>query len=141
MQLENKPPKPRILVADDDAVTRSLICSTARSEGYEVVVAEDGREALRTLDTDSNFKGAIVDTMLPHIEGIDVVRHMKTEKRFMRIPVLMTTSERDIQLVGKTLAAGAMLFLPKPFSHMQLKSMLKMLVSQSVDHNLPAYSS
>lgn len=133
MQFLNEPPKPRILLADDDSVIRHLVCSIVKSEGYEVVVAEDGLSALRILQSDTNFKGAIFDMMMPHIQGIDIIRHMRTEKRFMRIPVMMITSEQDIRLVGKTFAAGATLFLQKPFTHAQLKSMLNMLVSQSVD--------
>lgn len=140
MQLPIGEVKPRILVADDDPVIRHLVCSIVKSEGYEVVVAEDGREALKILQNDTDFKGAIFDMMMPHIEGIDIVRHMRTEKRFMRIPVMMITSEQDIRLVDKTFAAGATLFLLKPFSHAQLKSMLQMLVSQSIGSNLPSYS-
>lgn len=123
--------KTRILIADDDPVIRLLICSIVKSEGFEVVVAHDGREALKILQTDTDFKGAIFDMKMPHLEGIDIIRHMRTEKRFMRIPVLMITSEKDIHLVSKIFAAGATLFLQKPFSHPQLKSMLHMLVSQS----------
>jgi len=130
MQLLNEPTKPRILVADDDPVIRHLVCSIVKSEGYEVVVAEDGRQALRILQTDTNFKGAIFDMMMPHIQGIDVIRHMQTEKRFMKIPVMMITSEQDFHLAGKTFAAGAVLFLQKPFTHAQLKIMLHTLVSQ-----------
>jgi len=140
MQVSIEESKRRILVADDDPVIRHLVCSIVKSEGYEVVVAEDGREALKILQTDTNFKGAIFDMMMPHIEGIDVIRHMRTEKRFMRIPVMIITSEQDVQLVGKTYAAGATLFLLKPFTHTQLKSMLHLLVSQSSNSNLLSYS-
>lgn len=140
MNLQNEPNKPRILVADDDAVIRHLVCSIVKSEGFEFVVAKDGREAFKILQNDTNFKGAIFDLMMPHIEGIDIIRHMRTEKRFMRIPVMMITSEQDIHLVGKSFAAGATLFLLKPFSHTQFKNMFNMLVSQKVDSDIPTYS-
>ena len=133
MQLPIEQTKPRILVADDDPVIRHLVCSIVKSEGYEVVEAADGREAFRILQNDTNFKAAIFDMKMPHIEGIDIIRHMKTEKRFMRIPVMIITSEQDVRLVGKTYAAGATLFLLKPFSHAQLKIMLHTLVSQSIN--------
>lgn len=125
--------KDRVLVADDDPVIRHLVCSIVKSEGFEVVAASDGREAFKILQKDSDFKAAIFDMMMPHIEGIDIIRHMRTEKRFMRIPVMIITSEQDIHLVGKTYAAGATLFLLKPFSHTQFKSMLHTLVSQSIN--------
>lgn len=138
--LLKEPNKPRILIADDDPVIRQLVCSVVKSEGFDVVVAEDGRQALRILQTDTKYKGAIFDMMMPFIQGIDIIRHMRTEKRFMRIPVMMITSEQDLHLVSKTFAAGATLFLQKPFTHAQLKSMLHILVSQSVDGNLQSYS-
>lgn len=128
--------KGRILVADDDPVIRHLVCSIVKSEGFEVVAASDGREAFKILQKDTDFKAAIFDMMMPHIEGIDIIRHMRTEKRFMRIPVMVITSEQDINLVGKTYAAGATFFLLKPFSHTQFKSMLHMLVSQSVNNKV-----
>ena len=125
--------KGRVLVADDDPVIRHLVCSIVKSEGFEVVAASDGREALKILQKDSDFKAAIFDMMMPHIEGIDIIRHMRTEKRFMRIPVMIITSEQDIHLVGKTYAAGATLFLLKPFSHTQFKNLLHTLISQSAN--------
>jgi len=128
--------KGRVLVADDDPVIRHLVCSIVKSEGFEVVAASDGREALKILQKDSDFKAAIFDMMMPHIEGIDIIRHMRTEKRFMRIPVMIITSEQDIHLVGKTYAAGATLFLLKPFSHTQFKNLLHTLISQSINNKV-----
>lgn len=136
----NRPNKPRILIAEDDSVIRHLVCSIVKSEGYEAVVAEDGRQALGILQTDTNFRGAIFDMMMPYIQGIDIIRHMRTEKRFMKIPVMMITSAQDILLIGKTFAAGATLYLQKPFTHEQLISMLHTLVSQSSDDDLHSYS-
>ena len=109
-------PPHRILLADDDPVIRHLVKSILRKEGHEVVVAHDGREAIRTLQTDANFSAAIFDMMMPHIEGIDIIRHMRTEKRLMRIPVMMITSEQDLKLMTNSFAAGATVFLPKPFT-------------------------
>ena len=118
----------RILLADDDPVIRHLVKSILRKEGHEVVVAHDGREAIRTLQTDANFSAAIFDMMMPHIEGIDIIRHMRTEKRLMRIPVMMITSEQDLTLMTNSFAAGATVFLPKPFTTRQLQTMLRMLL-------------
>lgn len=121
----------RILVADDDPVIRRLVTSVVRRDGYEAVVVEDGREAIRVLQRDSNFGAAIFDMSMPHIEGIDIIRHMQTEKRLMRIPVMMITSEQDYGLMRNSFGAGAAVFLPKPFSTSQLQTMLGMLVAKS----------
>jgi two-component system, OmpR family, response regulator ResD len=121
----------RILVADDDPVIRLLVTSILEKEGYTAVVVKDGREAFRVLRSDSDFKAAIFDMMMPHLEGVDIVRHMKTERWLMRIPVMLITSERDLKLMAENFAAEATVFLPKPFTTGQLQLMLRMLLDKS----------
>ena len=121
----------RVLVADDDPVIRRLVTSVVMKGGYEPVVVEDGREAIRVLQRDANFGAAIFDMMMPHIEGIDLIRHMQTEKRLMRIPVMMITSEEDYGLMKNSFASGATVFLPKPFTTTQLQIMLSVLFAKS----------
>ncbi len=127
----------RILVADDDPVIRHLVTTIVRKEGYVPVVVNDGREAIRLLQTDANFKAAIFDMVMPHIEGIEIIRHMRTEKRLMRIPAMMITSEQDLKLMTNSFEAGATVFLPKPFKTAQLQTMLRMLISKSDASNRP----
>lgn len=117
----------RILIADDDPVIRHLVTAVVKKAGYTTVVVNDGREACRILQKDANFRAAIFDMMMPHLEGIDIIRHMKTEKRLMRIPVIMITSEQDLKLMKDSFAAGATVFLPKPFTAEQLQAMLRVL--------------
>jgi CheY-like chemotaxis protein len=120
----------RVLVADDDPVIRHLITSAVRRAGFEVVEASDGREAYRILQSDCDFKAAIFDMMMPHLEGLDIIRFMSTEKRLMRIPAMMITSEQDLKLMAETLSAGAVLFLRKPFTAEQLQTILAMLLNK-----------
>lgn len=120
----------RILVADDDPVIRHLVTACIEKEAYSVVAAADGREAFRILQMDSDFKAAIFDMMMPNIAGLDVIRYMRTEKRLMRIPILMITSEPDLKLTGESFAAGASLFLPKPFTTEQFLRAFKLLVRE-----------
>jgi CheY-like chemotaxis protein len=68
---------------------------------------------------------------MPHISGPELVRFMKTEKRLMRIPVMMMTAEQDPKLSSASFAAGAVVFLPKPFTTAQLHIMLQMLISKA----------
>ncbi len=121
----------RVLVADDDPIIRRLVTSAVLREGFEIVVVNDGREAYRILQSDANFKAAIFDMMMPHLEGLDVIRFMRTEKRLMRIPVMMITSEQDLKLMSDSFSAGASLFLRKPFTSEQLQTTLRILLSTS----------
>lgn len=122
----------RILVADDDPVVRHLVASVVRRAGYTPVTVEDGREAVRILQSDAGFGAAVFDMMMPYLEGIDIIRHMRTEKRLMRIPVIMMTSETALKLMQDSFAAGATVFLPKPFTATQLHSSLNLLLGGGV---------
>lgn len=119
----------RILVADDDPVMRHLLASIVRKEGYEAVVVNDGREAYRVLQSDSDFSAGIFDMMMPHLAGLEVIHYMRTEKRLRRIPVLMISAERDLQLMAKSFVAGATAFLTKPFNTEQIQSTLRILLT------------
>jgi CheY-like chemotaxis protein len=121
----------RILVADDDPAILRLVTAIVEKEGYTVVPARDGREAFKILQKDSNFIAGIFDVMMPNIQGPELVRFMRTEKRLMRIPVMMMTAEQNPKISSESFAAGAVVFLPKPFTTTQLQIMLRMLISKA----------
>jgi len=123
--------KRRILVADDDPAILRLVTAILEKENFGVVAARDGREAYKILQSDQSFTAAIFDVVMPHISGPELVRFMKTEKRLMNIPVMMMTAEQDPKLSSDSFAAGAVVFLPKPFTTAQLQIMLRMLIGKS----------
>lgn len=102
-------------------------------ENYSVTTARDGREAYKILQNDQNFTAGIFDVVMPHISGPELVRFMKTEKRLMNIPVMMMTAEQDPKLSSDSFSAGAVVFLPKPFTTVQLQTMLQMLIGKNAD--------
>ena len=110
----------RVLIADDDPVMRKILTSILNHEQYEAVQARDGREAFRVLTSDANFKGALFDLKMPGLTGLDLVGHMKTEKRLQRIPVMIITGETEMKIVSEIFRAGAVAYLPKPFSRDQV---------------------
>jgi len=118
----------RVLIADDDPVIRHWLTSILESEGHSVVSTNDGRDAYRLLQGDANFAGAVFDMSMPYLQGSDLIRFMRTEKRLMRIPVMLITAESDIKLVASGLAAGATILLPKPFTRRRLQQMLRMML-------------
>jgi CheY-like chemotaxis protein len=122
--------KGRMLVADDDPAILRLIATILEKENFTVVTARDGREAYKTLQADANFTAAILDVVMPHISGTELVRYMKNEERLRKIPVMMMTAEQDPKLSSDSFAAGAVVFLPKPFTTAQLQIMLQMLIGK-----------
>ena len=121
----------QILVADDDPAILRLVTAILEKENYGVTPARDGKEAYKILQDSANFTAAIFDVVMPHISGPELVRYMKTEKRLMNIPVMMMTAEQDPKLSSDSFSAGAVVFLPKPFTTAQLQTMLQMLVGRA----------
>jgi two-component system response regulator MtrA len=121
----------KVLVADDDPAILRLVKAIVEKEGYTVVPARDGKEAYKLLQTGEPFAAAIFDVVMPYIQGTELVRYMQSEKRLMRIPVLMMTAEQNPRLSTDSFSAGAGAFLPKPFTTSQLQTMLRMCVQRS----------
>jgi CheY-like chemotaxis protein len=118
----------RVLIADDDPVVRCLLSAAVTSEGYVAVAVSDGRAAYKILLSDADFTAALFDMSMPGLNGIDVIRHMRTEKRLQRIPVMLITAEQDLKVMSESFAAGAVAFLPKPLTADKLQNALRILL-------------
>ena len=123
--------QPKVLVADDDPAILRLVKAIVEKEGYAVVTARDGKEAYKVLQSGEAFTAAIFDVVMPYIQGTELVRYMQSETRLMKIPVIMMTAEQNSKLSSDSFAAGAVAFLPKPFTNAQLQTMLRMFVHQT----------
>jgi DNA-binding NtrC family response regulator len=117
----------RVLIADDDPVLLDIVQTLVESEGYEAVTASDGRDAYRILHKDADFRAVIFDMVMPHLEGSDLIRQMQTEKRLSRIPVIIMSSSDDLKLMSKGFEAGAVAFVPKPFTPDQMRNVLRLI--------------
>jgi CheY-like chemotaxis protein len=124
----------RVLIADDDPVIRRLLSSAVVSEGYTAVVVNDGRAAFRMLQSDADFTAALFDMRMSGLDGIDLIRHMRTEKRLQRIPVMLITAEQDLKAMSDGFAAGAVAFLSKPLNVDKLQIALRMLLRSTQTH-------
>ncbi len=120
--------KQLILVADDDPAILRLVKTIIEKEGYIVESARDGKEAYKLLQSGKPFAAAVFDVVMPYIQGTELVRYMQSEKRLMNIPVIMMTAEQNPRLSSDSFSAGAVAFLPKPFTTTQLQAMLRMCV-------------
>jgi two-component system response regulator MtrA len=123
--------QPKVLVADDDPAILRLVKAIVEKEGYTVITARDGKEAYKILQSGESFIAAVFDVVMPYIQGTELVRYMQSEKRLMKIPVIMMTAEQNSRLSSDSFAAGAVAFLPKPFTNAQLQTMLRMFIRQS----------
>jgi DNA-binding response OmpR family regulator len=111
----------RILLVDDEQSIQTLLSYPLRKEGYEVVQATDGRQALDRFD-EQEFDLVVLDLMLPKIDGLEVCRRLRTRSS---VPIIMLTakSEEIDKVVG--LELGADDYITKPFSLREFSSRIK----------------
>lgn len=105
----------RVLVADDDAVFRSLVCSNLEGRADAVCEAEDGQRAWELLLSES-FELALIDLSMPGIDGYALIRCIRSHPRTRRLPIVVITSTADPVAVKRALEAGATSFLAKPIN-------------------------
>ncbi len=113
-----------IMTADDSASMRQMISFTLKQAGYTVVEAVDGKDALGKLDATS-IDMLITDLNMPNVDGIELIKQVRSRQAFKFIPVVMLTTESadDKKQAGK--AAGATGWIVKPFAPEQLLSVIK----------------
>ena len=111
-------PKPRILVAEDDAVSRELICARLEKWGYDVVVTENGTQAIMALRKKDAPCVAILDWMMPGMDGLEICRRIREVDRVLYIILLTARGSKANLLEG--LRAGADDYLVKPFDKDEL---------------------
>jgi two-component system chemotaxis response regulator CheY len=104
----------RILVVDDAKYIRELIALILRNEGYEVIKAATGKEALDRLH-EKDIDMFITDLYMPEMNGIELVGRLRDIPRFKSIPVLMVTSDNHASTRKKAEYAGVSEWILKPF--------------------------
>jgi diguanylate cyclase (GGDEF)-like protein len=118
-------PKNRILIAEDDPVSRRLLQSFLVKWGFEVIVAEDGAEALRLLERLDFPRLAILDWMMPGLEGPQVCERIRKETNRAYVYILLLTARTQKEDLLKGLESGADDYLTKPFDSQELRARLQ----------------
>jgi two-component system, OmpR family, response regulator len=117
----------RILLVDDEQSVQTLLAYPLRKEGYEVVPATDGQEALDRF-AEQRFDLVVLDIMLPKLDGIEVCRRLRTRSQ---VPIIMLTAKGDEidRVLG--LEMGADDYIVKPFSVREFRSRVKAALRRS----------
>jgi two-component system chemotaxis response regulator CheY len=114
----------RILTVDDSKTMRQMVAFTLKGEGYEVIEAEDGANALQVLG-DSKVDLVITDLNMPNMDGFDLITALRAHEVHKFCPILMLTTESDQQKKERGKAAGATGWLVKPFNPEKLIQVIK----------------
>ncbi len=115
------PGQARILLVDDEQAVQTLLTYPLRKEGYEVVGAIDGQEALDRF-SEQRFDLVVLDVMLPKLDGIEVCRRLRTRSQ---VPIIMLTAKGDEVDKVEGLEMGADDYITKPFSVREFRSRVK----------------
>jgi len=115
----------RILVADDDAITRLTLTSLLTKRGYEVVTAVNGDEAYKLLQQDDAPRLAILDWMMPGLDGLELCRKLRESGRAAYTYVVMLSGRREKQDFIAGLDAGADTYVSKPFDIDELHARMR----------------
>jgi DNA-binding response OmpR family regulator len=118
-----------VLVADDDEVVLGLIVYRLEHSGYRVITASDGEEALRLALTQRPAL-AVLDVMMPKLDGCEVTRELRKNPGTATIPVILLTALAQRGDADRGFDAGASEYLSKPFSPEDLRSRVAALLAR-----------
>jgi adenylate cyclase len=125
---------PRILVADDVPANIDIVRARLEAQGYEVVAAADGEEALsRARESDPDL--VLLDIMMPKRDGLSVLKELKADRRLRFVPVVLLTAKADHADVVAGLDAGADDYLTKPFDQGALLARVRAMLRIKALHD------
>ncbi|MBL4787744.1 MAG: response regulator [Kordiimonadaceae bacterium] len=104
----------RILAVDDSKTMRDMVSFTLKGAGYEVLVADDGVNALGALNGE-DIDLIITDVNMPNMNGIELVQKLRANPKYRATPILILTTESDASLKQRGREAGATGWIVKPF--------------------------
>ncbi len=119
----------KILVVDDERAVRDSLRRALELEGYDIELAENGREALDRLDSGAEPDALVLDVLMPGVDRLEVCRTLR--RKGSRLPVLMLTARTQVEDRVEGLDAGADDYLTKPFALEELLARVRALLRRS----------
>lgn len=118
----------KILIAEDDSVSRRILQLTLTAAGYEVTVTQNGVDAVAALgdgDSDDAPKLAVLDWMMPHMDGLEASRRIRARKTDVPVYIILLTAKGGKTDIVQGLEAGASDYVVKPFDRSELLARVK----------------
>ena len=118
---------PTIFIVDDDPVIQRVLAYVLRKAGHTVIVARNGFEALERLAT-TDVDLAIVDLAMPEMDGLTLIKKLRSDKRFKTLPLVMLTASGQDEDCVTARSVGVDAFLTKPTSSRELTDVVSNLL-------------
>jgi CheY-like chemotaxis protein len=118
-----------LIVEDSEACAETLQIALESIPGLETRVIHSSRAAIAALrESHGEIAAIVTDLHLPHSDGFDLIRQLRAEPRFARLPILLISGDSDPLVAEKALAQGANAFFPKPYSPSAVRRKLEQLL-------------
>lgn len=121
----------KILVVDDEVVMTDTLQELFQSRGYDVMIANDGEEALVKVRAGSPDL-IVLDIVMPKLDGMKVAQTLRSDKSYKDIPIIMLTARVDIEDTKEGLGLGAAAYVAKPFHVKTLLGIVDGLIGSSL---------
>lgn len=117
----------RAMVVDDSRALRRILGEMLKQSGFEIVEAANGREALARLREAAPLDVVLVDWNMPEMNGLEFVRSVRGDSRYDAMPLIMVTTETEIEQMQSALQSGANEYVMKPFTSDVICDKLRLL--------------
>jgi len=125
-----------LLIVDDEPFNLDILQEHLEDEGYTVITASSGEQALDILlNTDTEISTVLLDRMMPGMDGIEVLQKIKREPKYLNVPVIMQTAAASDANVIEGLEAGAFYYLTKPFEPELMVTVVKSALADFENYN------
>lgn len=115
----------KILLAEDDTVTRTLLSEQVRSFGYEVLTCEDGQQAYTIFQETETIDLLITDVRMPNMDGTALIEKLRTTQHYAKLPIIIMSGVVGVKDISNLLKQGASRFLAKPIDPSDLQETIK----------------
>lgn len=117
----------KVLVVDDSATVRQQVRLALEHAGFNVVEAVDGKDGLEKIETTADIRMVICDVNMPRMNGLEMLEAVKAAGKYDALPIIMLTTEGQLELIQRAKAAGAKGWIIKPFkAHLLVQSVEKL---------------
>jgi len=121
----------KLLLVDDDIRNLYSLSAVLEETGFEIETAGTGIEAIDALNGDENFDLVLMDVMMPEMDGLEAMRHIRADSRFQQLPIIALTAKAMKDDRARCIEAGANDYLSKPVDTNKLKAIVKMWLGQA----------
>ena len=121
----------KILVVEDDRVSRLIIVNSVNKQGHVTIQASDGQRAWTILEDNPDIDLIITDMMMPYLNGQELLARIRESSQYSAAPVIVISGVIGPKAISKVLKEGAGAFLPKPISTLELQEYVGRFLSGS----------